>query len=123
MDKSVISLGDDLKAAATDSLKKCATLFGIGVHMYFEPPKVVSDNGNGHDGGVQHSRSSDSRVSDPARLTAKQLSAIFSLARVRGWTNKQVCDFTRAMFGKIPDALTKREVSALIQHLQERSDK
>src|SRR5438477_9330187 len=29
-DKTVISLGDDLKAAATDALKKCATLFGVG---------------------------------------------------------------------------------------------
>jgi len=31
-DNSIISLGDDLKAAATDCLKKCATLFGVGLH-------------------------------------------------------------------------------------------
>lgn len=26
--------GDDLKAAATDALKKCATLLGVGLHLY-----------------------------------------------------------------------------------------
>jgi len=30
----IISLGDDLKAAATDALKKAATLFGVGLHLY-----------------------------------------------------------------------------------------
>jgi hypothetical protein len=32
----VISLGDDLKAAATDALKKAATLLGVGLHLYDE---------------------------------------------------------------------------------------
>ena len=30
----IISIGDDLKAAATDALKKAATLFGVGLHLY-----------------------------------------------------------------------------------------
>ena len=29
-----ISIGDDLKSAASDALKKCATLFGVGLHLY-----------------------------------------------------------------------------------------
>jgi len=29
-----LSIGDDLKAAASDALKKCATLFGVGLHLY-----------------------------------------------------------------------------------------
>jgi hypothetical protein len=33
------SLGDDLKAAASDALKKCATMFGVGLYLY--------NNGNG----------------------------------------------------------------------------
>jgi len=28
------SLGDNLKSAASDCLKKCATLFGVGLHLY-----------------------------------------------------------------------------------------
>lgn len=29
-----VSIGDDLKAAASDALKKCATLFGVGLELY-----------------------------------------------------------------------------------------
>ncbi len=29
-----VSIGNDLKAAASDALKKCATLFGVGLHLY-----------------------------------------------------------------------------------------
>jgi len=32
-----VSIGDDLKAAASDALKKCATLFGVGLHLYDKP--------------------------------------------------------------------------------------
>lgn len=31
---AIISLGDDLKAAASDSLKKCASMLGIALHVY-----------------------------------------------------------------------------------------
>jgi len=122
VDKSIVSLGDDLKAAATECLKKCATLFGVGLHLYFDAPKVVSHKNNGHDSRVHHSAHSDSRVSDGGRLTPKQLSAIFALAKARGWTNNKVRDFTHEMFGQVPDTLNKREGSAVIQHLQKRSD-
>lgn len=30
----VVSLGDNIKAATTDSLKKCATLLGVGLYLY-----------------------------------------------------------------------------------------
>jgi len=32
-----LSIGDDLKAAASDALKKCATLFGVGLYLYDRP--------------------------------------------------------------------------------------
>ena len=35
---ALVSLGDDLKAAATDSLKKCATFLGVGLHLYADKP-------------------------------------------------------------------------------------
>jgi Rad52/22 family double-strand break repair protein len=37
--KALISLGDDLKAAATDALKKCATFLGVGLHLYADRPR------------------------------------------------------------------------------------
>jgi hypothetical protein len=71
--RAPISLGDDLKAAATDSMKKCATFLGVGLHLYAERPlrpaasppawtgplsRAVPDGGssapdrNGTDGGA-----------------------------------------------------------------------
>ena len=125
-DNSIISLGDDLKAAATDCLKKCATLFGVGLHLYFDVPPA--GNGNGHANGNSPGNGNgehrfqwvqaEGNGSENGRLTAKQLSAIFALAKARGWSNKQVRDFSQEMFGKLPDFLNKREASAVIQHLQ-----
>src|SRR6266550_8175648 len=64
-DNSVISLGDDLKAAATDCLKKCATLFGVGLHLYFGGTPAgngnghANGNGNGNGNGAHHSNSAE----------------------------------------------------------------
>src|SRR5437016_10770776 len=35
---ALVSLGDDLKAASTDAMKKCATFLGVGLHLYAEKP-------------------------------------------------------------------------------------
>jgi len=44
---SVICLGDDLKSAASDSLKKTASLLGVGLHLYtddaLEPAQPVTN--------------------------------------------------------------------------------
>jgi Rad52/22 family double-strand break repair protein len=116
-DGKEVSIGDDLKAATTDSLKKCATLFGVGLHLYFDEQPglpvaaVKAPNGNGNGNGHGESDSG-------GRLTAKQLSAIFALAKQKGWSNKQIREFTQEMFGKVPDFLTRKEASAVITHLQ-----
>ena len=34
------TLGDNLKSAASDCLKKCATLFGVGLHLYEDDCQV-----------------------------------------------------------------------------------
>jgi hypothetical protein len=122
-DNAIVSLGDDLKAAATDCLKKCATLFGVGLHLYFDVPQNGTNgnghaNGNGSNNGHSGNGQTDANGAPAGRLTAKQLSAIFSLAKARGWSNKQVRDFTQEMFAKLPDFLNKTEASAVIQHLQ-----
>ncbi|MBT5876389.1 MAG: hypothetical protein HOH43_23400 [Candidatus Latescibacteria bacterium] len=41
---NVFSIGDAMKAAASDALKKCATLFGIGLQLY---GAITSDQGTG----------------------------------------------------------------------------
>lgn len=51
-DGELVSIADDLKAAATDALKKAASLFGVGLHLYgadrpVEAPSTSRSNGNG----------------------------------------------------------------------------
>jgi hypothetical protein len=40
----IISIGDDLKSAASDSLKKCSTLLGVGLHLYGDLPDTTSES-------------------------------------------------------------------------------
>ena len=120
--KAIVSLGDDLKAAATDSLKKAATLFGIGLHLYFDQPANGGRTEMPKPRNVNGSQPSGNGQTDNGRLTARQLSAIFSMAKAKDWSNKDVRDFTHEMFGKMPDYLTKKEASAVIQHLQGGAD-
>jgi hypothetical protein len=46
----IISLGDDLKVAATDALKKAATLLGVGLQLYSEETRQPPMNNQGYDG-------------------------------------------------------------------------
>ena len=113
--KAEVSIGDDLKAATTDAIKKCATLFGVALHLYFEngaaDEKTSGSNGEQKTPTAPRGNAKPNGESQNGRLTARQLSAIFSLA-------KDVREFTHEMFGKMPDFLTKKEASAVIQHLQ-----
>ena len=123
--KAEVSIGDDLKAATTDAIKKCATLYGVALHLYFEngaaDEKTSGATGHHNDSPAAASRGNDkpNGESQNGRLTAKQLSAIFALAKAKNWSNKDVRDFTQEMFGKMPDFLTKKEASAVIQHFQQ----
>jgi hypothetical protein len=104
-DNAIVSLGDDLKAAAADCLKKCATLFGVGLHLYFDGLQIGPDgngrangNGDGRCSGLSATKGPERNGQPAGRLTAKQLSAIFALAKARGWSNKQIRDFSQEMF-------------------------
>ena len=114
-EKRQVSIGDDLKAAASDCIKKCATLWGIGLHLYLD----VSNGDDRPAPSTNRGASPNSGDTTNGRLTAKQLSAIFALAKVKDWSNKDVREFTHEMFGKMPDFLTKKEASAVIQHFQQ----
>lgn len=104
---AVISIADDLKAAATDALKKACSLLGIGLHMYStetapsqpeqQPAKPVPKD----------------------RLTQKQLAAIWSIARNLGMSSDDARRRSIKAFNCIPEHLTKAEASSLIQELSE----
>jgi hypothetical protein len=115
-DGSLVSLGDDLKAAATDALKKTATLMGVGLHLYEE--KRPQDRPQEE----QTRPSKPETTGNPGasgRLTNRQLSAIYAIAQSKGMANREVGAHTVEVFNKNPEYLTKEEASVIIQQLQE----
>jgi hypothetical protein len=107
----VVSLADDLKSAASDSLKKCATLLGVGLELYGAAPPMASGparsdpdpRGNGQDHGE--------------RITSRQLAAVWASCRRYGVTRDDLSNLIERRFnkGKV-EALSKKEASALIDH-------
>ena len=110
-DNSIVSLGDDLKAAATDALKKCATLFGVGLHLYFDDGAKPT--------APQPTPPTPAPQPENGRITARQLAAIYAIGRTKGMRNKDIRDYTQAVFNRVPDFLSRQEASAIIQQLQD----
>ena len=135
---ALVSLGDDLKAAATDALKKCATFLGVGLHLYADkplagrtvalraggpprppgtPPSLPASSAppprpssNGHGG------SANGAVIDHG-VTPRQLEAIGKVARARGLTPAALEAMSVRLFQRAPEALTREDASALIKEL------
>jgi len=109
-----VSLGDDLKAAGTDALKKCASLLGVGLHLYAEkpirqgapekaarPPVKPVANSAPNGGGV----------------TPRQLDAIGKVARAKGLEGTAVESMSLRVFNRKPEALSQAEAARLIKEL------
>lgn len=56
-----LSIGDDLKAAATDALKKCSVLLGVGLHLYKCKVNGARPGNSQHQGGYSESASNGHR--------------------------------------------------------------
>ena len=126
--KAIISLGDDLKAASTDALKKAASLLGVGLYLYSEirsngtggsdskdQPEGNTGNDPKNQTGGQTSGKTDG---DGGRLTNKQLAMIFAVGKSKGLQSKDIKDKALATFSKNLNFLTKAEASTLINALQ-----
>ena len=101
-----ISIGDDLKAAASDAIKKAASLFGIGLEVY---------------GGAANVTSAPSRGGPPEaldRITSRQLSAIHAAARRRGMALPDLAEMLTNKTGKAAaQFLTRKEASSVLDEL------
>ena len=126
----IISIADDLKAAATDALKKAASLLGVGLHLYSEPvnnvvPVAPTDpnkrsNGNGRSNGHNGDDGvdGDGRVQRQDRLTQRQLAAIWSIGRALNVNANEVRRRSVEIYGAVPEQLSKTDASALISQMQ-----
>jgi hypothetical protein len=127
--KAIISLGDDLKAASTDALKKAASLLGVGLYLYSEfrsngtggnDSKDQADGNTGNESKNQTGAQSSSGKpdGDVGRLTNKQLAMIFAVGKSKGLQSKDIKDKALATFSKNLNFLTKAEASTFINALQ-----
>jgi len=125
-----VALGDDLKAAATDALKKSATLLGVGLSLYGgqqspanksqgERPfdEDLRDAGNNRNTRNGAQPNGGNGANGNGRITNRQISAVFAIARERRMSNADVRNLAKQMFNKNLDYLTKQEASSLIEHL------
>ena len=97
----VISIGDDLKAATSDSIKKCATLFGVGLYLYgtdkSDSDQPSDKNTSQHTGKSDMSEMSGNKGNGNG-ITKDQLALIKKLRTQLKWTVKDVEDKSERMF-------------------------
>lgn len=122
-----ISVGDDIKAAATDALKKCATLMGVALYLY---------NGNGvvSSGAAKNPQTETNGVycgagsgnlpnggggANPCqekgngRISTRQLNFVLKLSKNIGWTSKELNEESVKAFGVKLDILSVKEATLL----------
>ena len=118
-----ISIGDDLKSAASDALKKCATLMGVGLHLYgeLEESVVATSKTDKASGEVKPKDGMSTMTGNKGTqlITKEQLSRIKKLRTDLGWTPELVLDNVERLFGdRDIEALNMTMASALIAYLQ-----
>lgn len=110
-DNQPISIADDLKAAATDALKKCATLFGVGLHLYRDKDEHKGQHSRQRSGQAEAAQKTNSRIS------ARQHGYLLNLAREQALTKRELDALCQERFGVVLDHVTKAEASLLIEEL------
>ncbi len=128
----IISLADDLKAAATDALKKAATLLGVGLHLYrndrsqgaYGQPNQNCNAGTGNNGGngngngrPNRSNGNGGNGNGNGRLTNNQYKYMLKLNQEKGRSKPDLDQQCLQMFGAASEYLSKTDASAVIEHL------
>jgi len=124
----MISLSDDLKAAATDALKKAATLLGVGLHLYFrdKPAQGRHENpganhpdrsaGNGGNGSGDQNRGNNGNSN--GRISAKQHKYILNLIKDAGMTRAELNEHCLQAYSAGLDYLSRTDASSVIDWLR-----
>ena len=100
-----VSIGDDYKAAASDCLKKTATLLGVALHLYEDGEDASSMSSNKGNG----------------KVTKAQLGRIKSLRTKAGMSSDDVLDLVERMFStRDPMSLNTEMGAAVIAVIENR---
>jgi hypothetical protein len=111
----VVAIGDDYKAAGSDALKKCASLFGIGLHLY------NGSNGAGKTNGKGMNKPSGNKGN--GNVTKAQLSKIKSLRTGLGMSSDDVLDLIERMYNtRDPKGINKEMATAVISVLEKQRE-
>lgn len=110
-----MSIADDLKAAATDSLKKASSLLGLGLHLYGDRPTTSSSPPQNK---VALVPPASSQTNAQKKLTERQLAAILAISRSQGWSRSTLDQHCRDTYGALPAKLSKSDASDLIDSLR-----
>ena len=89
-DGAVVNIGYDLKAAASDSVKKCATHFGVALHLYSE--NIADETKDPVDRNAMTSSESDEAISKEKLAEIKQLRTSLK------WTPEDVMEHAERLF-------------------------
>jgi hypothetical protein len=135
----VLSLADDLKAAATDALKKACSLLGVGLELYEESTPESSRAISRTNTAPARTPPSPPRVEQPRtvrrddrrpqpegaeperqRLTVRQLRALYAIGHGKGMTDRAIKSLSIERFGAAPEFLTRDQASLLIDELGEK---
>ena len=123
---NVISLADDLKAAATDAMKKCATLLGVGLHLYNGDRALNEKNGQGRTNNFRNGTEHQDQPQDDqgngggGRITNRQLNYLVNLGRSLGWTSKDLDEEALELYGSKMAYLNVKDASGFIEALKNR---
>jgi hypothetical protein len=126
-DGQIIGLADDYKKAEADAIKRACRLLGIGGHLYSDDAEEGIDSTPQRSTPVRAPpapapRSAVQPTARPAtaqppernRLSAKQLAAIWAIARDRGFDDQGFRGKVSQRFGVQPEYLTRTQASELI---------
>lgn len=107
-----IGIGDDAKSAASDALKKSATMLGVGLELYAGK--------NGHAPETNHAGPRATPGAEPrnrSQISERQLYAILALARTKGDGEVSVRTKVLDSFGVPIEKLDRRQASEIISAL------
>jgi len=93
----VLSIADDLKAAAADCLKKCASSFGVGLYLYSDSAGNKR-NGNG-------------------RLTKEMIATLIAQAKEAGFSQADLIAAAKRLFNSTLGQLTVTQAQELVKQL------